>query len=71
MLIRGASGDIGTYVGYRYLYERDNAFSFRQLATNEFVNLPFLSSDVLVITETEAWNGLAVGVNTRFRPADR
>ena len=71
VLIRGASGDIGTYVGYRYLYERDNAFSFRQLATNEFVNLPFLSSDVLVITETEAWNGIAVGLNTRFRPADR
>ena len=70
-LIRGASGDIGAYVGYRYLYERDNAFGFRQLATNEIVNLPFLSSDVLGITETEAWNGLAVGLNTRFRPADR
>ena len=68
MLIRGASGDIGAYVGYRYLYERDNAFGFRQLATNEIVNLPFLSSDVLGITETEAWNGLAVGLQHALPP---
>jgi opacity protein-like surface antigen len=70
-LIAGPGGEVGAYVGYRYLYERDNAFGFIQLATNPSVRDPFLPSNVLSITETEAWNGVAVGLNTRVRPADR
>jgi opacity protein-like surface antigen len=70
-LIDGPGGEVGAYVGYRYLYERDNTFGFIQLATNTNVSLPFLSSSVLVQTQTEAWNGVAVGLNTRVRLADR
>src|SRR5262249_46284412 len=70
-LIAGPGGEVGAYVGYRYLYERNNTFGFIQLATNPDISLPFLSSSVLVQTQTEAWNGVAVGLDTRIRPADR
>jgi len=70
-LIAGPGGEAGAYVGYRYLYERDNEFGFIQLATNPRVQAPFVPSDVLNQTQTEAWNGIAVGLNTRVRPADR
>ena len=69
-MISGPEGQVGAYIGYRYLYERDNAFGINQLATS-LIGVPPPPSSVLVITETEAWNGLAVGLNTRFRPADR
>ena len=35
-VIAGPAGDFGAYVGYRYLYERNNAFGFVQLAAVEF-----------------------------------
>jgi opacity protein-like surface antigen len=70
-LVSGPSGDLGAYVGYRYLYERQNMFGDQQLATNMVVGVPPRPPSVPLITETEAWNGLAVGLNTRVSLAER
>jgi opacity protein-like surface antigen len=66
-VITGPGGDIGAYVGYRYLYERNNAFGFIQLAHVA----PSVSFSQLGISETEAWSGVALGLNTRVQLADR
>jgi opacity protein-like surface antigen len=66
-VIAGPAGDLGAYVGYRYLYERNNAFGFVQLAAVEFPT----ESTVLGISETEAWSGAAIGVNARMQLAER
>src|SRR5262249_25726738 len=70
-LVSGPSGDLGACVGYRYLYERQNMFGDQQLATNMVVGVPPRPPSVLLITETEAWSGLAVGLNTRVALAER
>jgi opacity protein-like surface antigen len=68
-IITGPGGDIGAYVGYRYLYERNNAFGqFQQAFANPTLNQP---TSELLITETEAWSGVALGLNTRVQLADR
>ena len=66
-VIASPAGDLGAYVGYRYLYERNNAFGFFQLANIE----PTTAPSVLGISETEAWSGAAVGVNSRLQLAER
>src|SRR5262249_10440209 len=66
-VIAGPAGDLGAYVGYRYLYERNNAFGFVQLANIEMAT----ESSVLGISETEAWSGAAVGANARMQLAER
>jgi opacity protein-like surface antigen len=66
-LVRGPGGEVGAYVGYRYLYQRQNAFGFIQLASVEPPN----PASALGISETEAWSGLAVGLNTRAQITDR
>jgi opacity protein-like surface antigen len=68
-VITGPGGDIGAYVGYRYLYERNNAFGIDQLAFADPAHTQPTSQ--LVISETEAWSGVALGLNTRAQLADR
>jgi opacity protein-like surface antigen len=70
-IVAGPGGEIGAYVGYRYLYERDNGFGFGQLATGEIFQGSPVSNSLLGLTETEAWCGAAVGLNTRVQLADR
>ena len=67
LVLAGPGGDLGGYVGYRYFYERENAFGFVQLAHPE----PTTPTSILGITETEAYSGLAVGVNARLNLAER
>jgi opacity protein-like surface antigen len=69
-LIRGPSGDLGAYLGYRYLYERNNSFGIKQLATSP-IGVPSTNEPVTGLSETEAWNGVAVGLNARITPAER
>jgi opacity protein-like surface antigen len=66
-VIASPAGDLGAYVGYRYLYERNNAFGFFQLPFVQFT----VERTVPGISETEAWSGVAVGVNSRLRLAER
>ena len=68
-LVRGPGGDVGAYAGYRYFFERENAFGIGQLATSPTSFPP--GPAVLVISETEAWSGAAVGLNARAQLADR
>jgi len=68
-IVRGPGGDVGAYVGYRYFYERENAFGIGQLATSPTSFPP--GPAVLTISETEAWSGAAVGLNARAQLADR
>ena len=67
LVLSGPGGDLGGYVGYRYFYERENAFGFIQLAHPE----PTTPTSLLGITETETYSGLAVGVNARLNLAER
>jgi opacity protein-like surface antigen len=68
-VVTGPGGDVGAYVGYRYLYERNNAFGIFQLAHADPAGTQPTSQ--LVISETEAWSGVALGLNTRVQLADR
>jgi opacity protein-like surface antigen len=70
VLFKGSAGDVGAYLGYRYLYERNNTFGVRQLATSP-IGVPPVAEPVTALTETEAWNGVAVGLNARISPAER
>jgi opacity protein-like surface antigen len=70
-IVVGPGGDLGAYVGYRYYYERQNAFGFTQLVTGEFFDTGPFSRSLLGLTETDTWSGTAVGLNTRVKLADR
>lgn len=71
-IVTGPGGDLGAYVGYRYLYERDNGFGGSQIAASRSIFFqgaaPF---STLILSETEAWSGAAVGLNTRLQLAER
>jgi opacity protein-like surface antigen len=72
IIFAGPGGDVGAYAGYRYLYERENAYGIAQLAASGIgAGAAAPPSSLLVISETEAWSGVAVGVNSRVQLADR
>jgi hypothetical protein len=57
---------LGAYAGYRYFYERANGFGCVQIATNlPICGAPTVPTTFLGLTETEAWRGVAVGINTQ------
>jgi opacity protein-like surface antigen len=71
-LISGPGGMLGPYVGYRYFYESGLAFGCAQIATNPSIcAAPFQPTNLLAITETETWRGVAVGLNARVPLGDR
>ncbi|EJW10102.1 hypothetical protein A33M_0489 [Rhodovulum sp. PH10] len=61
-------GELGPYLGYRYVHERVNGFGCRQTATDAVCD-PALSG--LGLSETTTWRGPAVGLNARTRLGDR
>src|SRR5262249_19000092 len=66
-ILAGPGGELGAYVGYRYFYERENAFGLLQLAHPD----PVVPTSLLGISETEGCTGVAVGLNTRLDLAER
>ncbi|MFG1479475.1 outer membrane beta-barrel protein [Xanthobacter sp. V4C-4] len=69
-------GTLGAFVGYRALYQSVNGFGCRQLAADttcgrqQAAELPALLGS-LGLSETETWQGLAVGLNARLNLSER
>jgi opacity protein-like surface antigen len=71
IIFAGPGGDVGAYAGYRYFYNRENEYGLTQLGANTSVTCPRCPNSLLVISETEAWSGVAVGLDSRVQLADR
>lgn len=75
-LVRQGDSSLGAFVGYRALYQNVNGFGCRQLAHDTTCDLasqqeyPALLSSI-GLSETETWQGAALGLNSRLRLADR
>jgi hypothetical protein len=54
---------VGVFAGYGYLRQVMNAYGCTQTATNPDVCVPAISDSTAVITQTNGWNALRLGVN--------
>lgn len=67
---------LGAFVGYRALYQSVNGYGCAQVGQSNLCNavqqaaFPALSGNVL-LSETELWQGVAVGLNSRMRLTDK
>ena len=58
---------VGFFVGYNHFYETANGYSCTQVATNPDVCFPGeVPLGTLVLTETQNWDGVRLGVNGVF-----
>jgi hypothetical protein len=62
---------VSLFGGYGYIGEKVNAYGCRQVATNPFVCVPTIASDVLGITEDAHWHLARLGVGVEFKVFDR
>lgn len=75
-LVRQGDSTLGAFVGYRAWYQAVNGFGCRQLAGDvtcsmaSWAQVPALASS-LGLSETETWQGVAVGLNGRLQLSDR
>lgn len=75
-LIRQGGSTLGAFVGYRMLYQNMNGYGCLQLAGDEIcdasqrADYPVLL-DSLGLSETETWQGVALGLNTRLQLSER
>lgn len=69
-------GSLGAYVGYRALHQAVNGYGCEQVAQSTVcdaatrVRVPAIV-DNLSLAETELWQGVALGLNSRLRLSDR
>lgn len=69
-VLNGPGGKLGPYAGYRHFYQRGRGYGCDQIATST-ICAPGVASGVLVLTETETWRGVAVGLNGQLVLNDR
>lgn len=75
-VIRQGDSTLGAFVGYRALYQTVNGFGCRQLATDgicdtaQGADYPALRTG-LGLSETQTWQGVALGLNARLALSDR
>lgn len=75
-LVRQGRSSLGAFVGYRAWYQAVNGFGCRQLAQDvtcsmaSWAQVPALASS-LSLSETETWQGVALGLNGRLQLSDR
>ncbi|WP_454916275.1 outer membrane protein [Xanthobacter sediminis] len=75
-LVRQGQSTLGAFVGYRAWYESVNGFGCRQLAKDvtcdmaSWAQIPALAS-ALSLSETETWQGVALGLNGRVQLSQR
>lgn len=62
---KGQNVKVGGFLGYNRFYENVNAYGCTQVAGNPFVcgGVP-ISASVLVLSKTETWDSLRVGLNS-------
>jgi hypothetical protein len=59
--------NIGFFVGYNHFYETANGFGCTQIATNAGICGVPIAANVLVLSETQNWDSVRLGVNGVFR----
>ncbi|WP_234050171.1 MULTISPECIES: outer membrane protein [unclassified Xanthobacter] len=75
-LVRQGESSLGAFVGYRALYQNVNGFGCRQIASDTTCDVasqqayPALLSSI-GLSETETWQGVALGLNSRMQLSDR
>lgn len=75
-LVRQGESTLGAFVGYRVLYQNMNDDDCLQLAGDEIcdasdrADYPALL-DAVGLSETETWQGVALGINARLQLSDR
>ncbi|MFG1394293.1 outer membrane protein [Xanthobacter agilis] len=75
-LVRRGESTLGAFVGYRALYQNVNGFGCWQLARDTTCDqashqqVPALAS-ALALSETETWQAVALGLNSRLQLAER
>ncbi|MFG1418970.1 outer membrane beta-barrel protein [Xanthobacter sp. V0B-10] len=75
-ILRQSGGSLGAFVGYRALYQSVNGFGCRQIASDLTCAVQSAASepallDNLGLSETETWQGVALGLNTRLALSER
>ena len=68
--INDGATKFGAFVGYRSLYTHFNAFGLTQIGAADplFTDAP---ANFAVVSKPESWRGVAIGLNSRTRLADR
>ncbi len=61
--VQTAHARLGAFAGYSYLHQAVNAFGCTQTATNPDVCVPSISDSTAVISQSNYWNGLRLGMN--------
>jgi opacity protein-like surface antigen len=61
---KGPTFKVGGFVGYNHFYENANAYGCTQVATNPAICGVPISGSVLVLSKTENWDSLRVGLNS-------
>lgn len=75
-LVRQGGNSLGAFVGYRTLYQSVNGYGCQQVGLSTLCNVlgsppePIYESN-LGLSETELWQGVAIGLNSRMRLTDR
>ncbi|MDR3376883.1 MAG: outer membrane beta-barrel protein [Ancalomicrobiaceae bacterium] len=63
---------LGGFIGYSYLFEKQNAYGCMQMTVNPAICGPGqVTSSTLTITETDRWNSLRLGLSGQFEVFDR
>lgn len=70
-VVNGSSGWLGAYAGYRYLYQRARGFGCTQIGQSPDACGTPASNEVVGLSETEQWRGVAVGLNAQIGLSDR
>ncbi|MEP9352637.1 outer membrane beta-barrel protein [Xanthobacter sp. KR7-65] len=71
-VLRAGGGSLGAFVGYRGYYNSVTGYGCRQVGPGGVCASPDPATLVaLGLSETESWQGLALGVNARLPLADR
>ncbi|MFG1403721.1 outer membrane protein [Xanthobacter sediminis] len=75
-ILRQGGSSLGAFVGYRALYQSVNGFGCRQIASDLTCAVQSAATepallDNLGLSETETWQGVALGLNTRLALSER
>jgi hypothetical protein len=63
--------NLAPFAGYGFIGEKTNAYGCTQQATNPFVCVPAITSDVLGISEDANWHAARLGLAAEFKLIDR
>ena len=61
---KGPTFKVGGFAGYNHFREQVNAFGCTQIATNPAICGAPIAGNVLVLSKTENWDSLRIGLNT-------